>query len=73
MPTDRIGPDAIAEGAWLEAVKEALAAGKPARSGPVPDAAPDAARNLGAITSKPILYVANVDEETTEVFTELSL
>jgi ribosome-binding ATPase len=58
---------AIAEQAWLEAVKEALAAGKPARSVPVPDAAPDAVRNLGAITSKPILYVANVDEETTEV------
>jgi GTP-binding protein YchF len=58
---------AIAEQAWLEAVKEALAAGKPARSVPLPDAAPDAARNLGAITSKPILYVANVDEETNEV------
>jgi ribosome-binding ATPase YchF (GTP1/OBG family) len=58
---------AIAEQAWLEAVKEALAAGRPARSVPVPDAAPDAARNLGAITSKPILYVANVDEETLEV------
>jgi ribosome-binding ATPase len=58
---------AIAEQAWLEAVKEALAAGKPARSVPIPDLAPDAARNLGAITSKPILYVANVDEETNEV------
>jgi hypothetical protein len=58
---------AIAEQAWLEAVKEALAAGRPARSVPVPEAAPDAARNLGAITSKPILYVANVDEETAEV------
>jgi hypothetical protein len=58
---------AIAEQAWLEAVKEALAAGKPARSVPVPDAAPDAVRNLGAITSKPILYVANVDEETAAV------
>jgi ribosome-binding ATPase len=58
---------AIAEQGWLEAVKEALAAGKPARSVPVPEIAPDAARNLGAITSKPILYVANVDEETAEV------
>ncbi|HKZ15258.1 MAG TPA: redox-regulated ATPase YchF [Solirubrobacterales bacterium] len=58
---------AIAEQAWLEAVKEALAAGKPARSVPVPEIAPDSARNLGAITSKPILYVANVDEETAEV------
>jgi GTP-binding protein YchF len=58
---------AAAELAWLEAVKEALAAGKPARSVPIPDLAPDAARNLGAITSKPILYVANVDEDTAEV------
>jgi ribosome-binding ATPase len=58
---------AAAELAWLEAVKEALAAGKPTRSVPVPELAPDAVRNLGAITSKPILYVANVDEETAEV------
>jgi GTP-binding protein YchF len=58
---------AVAEQAWLEAVKEALAGGKPARSVPAPEAAPDAVRNLGAITSKPILYVANVDEETVEV------
>jgi ribosome-binding ATPase len=58
---------AAAELAWLEAVKEALAAGKPARSVPVPELAPDAVRNLGAITSKPILYVANVDEEAAEV------
>ncbi|MDX6654467.1 MAG: ribosome-binding ATPase, partial [Solirubrobacterales bacterium] len=58
---------AAAEQAWLEAVKAALAAGKPARSVPVPEIAPDSARNLGAITSKPILYVANVDEETAEV------
>jgi GTP-binding protein YchF len=58
---------AAAEQAWLEAVKEALATGRPARSVPVPETAPDAARNLGAITSKPILYVANVDEETAAV------
>jgi GTP-binding protein YchF len=54
--------EAIAELAWLEAVREALAAGRPARTIPLPDAAPDAARNLQALTSKPILYVANVDE-----------
>ncbi|HEY1853831.1 MAG TPA: DUF933 domain-containing protein, partial [Solirubrobacterales bacterium] len=51
---------------WLQAVREALAAGRPARSVPVPDAAPDAARNLQALTSKPILYVANVDEGDSE-------
>ena len=54
--------EAIAEQGWLEAVHEALAAGKPAHSVPVPEAAPNAAMNLGALTTKPILYVANVDE-----------
>jgi hypothetical protein len=54
--------EAIAERAWLEDVEQALAAGRPARSIPLPEAAPDAARNLQALTSKPILYVANVDE-----------
>ncbi|MBS1880889.1 MAG: redox-regulated ATPase YchF [Actinobacteria bacterium] len=59
-------PEAIAEHAWLQAVREALAAGRPARSVPLPAAAPDAARNLQALTSKPILYVANVDEGDSE-------
>ena len=54
--------EAIAEHGWLQAVHEALAAGRPARSIPVPDAAPLAAQNLQGLTTKPILYVANVDE-----------
>jgi hypothetical protein len=54
--------EAIAEGEWLAKVLAVLAEGKPARSVPLPDAAPDAARNLGGLTTKPILYVANVDE-----------
>jgi GTP-binding protein YchF len=58
--------EAIAEHGWLQAVHEALAAGRPARSIPVPDAAPNAARDLGALTTKPILYVANVDEGDAE-------
>jgi GTP-binding protein YchF len=58
--------EAIAELGWLEAVREELAAGRPARSIPVPDAAPDAALNLQALTTKPILYVANVDEGDAE-------
>jgi ribosome-binding ATPase len=57
---------AIAERDWLEAVREALGAGRPARLVPVPDAAPDAPRLLQALTSKPILYVANVDEGDAE-------
>ncbi len=58
--------EAIAERDWLQAVHDALAAGKPARSVPVPDAAPGAVRNLQALTTKPILYVANVDEGDAE-------
>ncbi len=59
--------EAIAELEWLEGVREALAEGRPARSIPLPDGAPDAARNLQALTTKPILYVANVDEGDAEV------
>ncbi len=59
--------EAIAERDWLEAVRDALAEGRPARSVPVPEAAPDSRRRLQALTSKPILYVANVDEDSAEV------
>jgi GTP-binding protein YchF len=59
--------EAIAEHGWLQAVFEALAAGRPARSVPVPDAAANAVVNLQALTTKPILYVANVDEGDGEV------
>jgi GTP-binding protein YchF len=58
--------EAIAELGWLQAVHEALAAGRPARSVRVPEAAPNAVRNLQALTTKPILYVANVDEGDSE-------
>ncbi len=53
---------AIAEEAWLRDVVTALQRGEPARSVPVPDAAPNALRNLSPLTGKPVLYVANVDE-----------
>jgi ribosome-binding ATPase len=58
--------EAIAERDWLEQALAALAAGKPARSVPVPKGAEQAPRNLQALTSKPILYVANVDEGDAE-------
>jgi GTP-binding protein YchF len=58
--------EAIAERDWLQAVYDELAAGRPARGVPVPEAAPDAAQNLQALTTKPILYVANVDEGDAE-------
>jgi ribosome-binding ATPase len=59
--------EAIAEREWLERVVEALATGRPVRDVPVPDAAADAPRKLSALTSKPVLYVANVDEGEDEV------
>ena len=34
---------------------------------PVPEEAPNAARDLGSLTSKPVLFVANVDEGSEEV------
>ena len=54
---------AIAEQAWLEQVIAALQSGQPARTVPVPDAAPNALRDLSPLTGKPVLFVANVDED----------
>jgi GTP-binding protein YchF len=54
--------EATAEEAWLHAVVAALQGGRTVASVPVPDAAPDALRNLNPLTSKPVLFVANVDE-----------
>jgi GTP-binding protein YchF len=59
--------EAIAEQGWLEGVVEALGAGRPVRDLPAPEAARDAPRRLSALTSKPVLYVANVDEGVEEV------
>ena len=58
---------AIAERDWLERVVEALEQGRPVRDVPAPEEAPEAPRLLQALTSKPVLYVANVDEGTDEV------
>ena len=52
----------IAEEAWLREAIAALQAGRPVRTVPLPKEAPHAARDLGALTAKPVLYVANVDE-----------
>ncbi len=53
---------AIAEERWLAELIEALQSGRPARTVPVPDEAPDVARLLQPLTAKPVLFVANVDE-----------
>jgi ribosome-binding ATPase YchF (GTP1/OBG family) len=62
---------AVAEEAWLREVVQALQSGRPVRTVPAPAEAPDAARDLGALTSKPVLYVANVDEGSEEVPAEI--
>jgi GTP-binding protein YchF len=54
--------EATAEEAWLRAVVAALQEGRTVASVPVPDAAPEALRNLNPLTAKPVLFVANVDE-----------
>jgi GTP-binding protein YchF len=53
---------AIVEEAWLRELVAALQSGRPARSVPPPAEAADAIRQLGPITAKPTLFVANVDE-----------
>jgi ribosome-binding ATPase len=63
--------EAVAERDWLERVVEALSAGRPAREVPVPEAAPDALRQLSPLTAKPVLYVLNVDEGETDAPSDL--
>src|SRR5438874_8905472 len=53
---------AVAEVEWLRELIEALSAGRPARTVPPPADAPGAMRALQPLTSKPVLYVANVGE-----------
>jgi GTP-binding protein YchF len=59
--------EAVAERGWLTEVVEALRRGDPARTVPVPEAAAGAPARLQALTSKPVLHVANVDEGIVEV------
>ncbi len=58
---------AMAERDWLQSVVDALGAGTPVRDVAVPQAAVAGPRQLGALTSKPVLFVANVDEGEIEV------
>jgi ribosome-binding ATPase len=62
---------AIAEAGWLRALVEALQAGRPARTVPPPEDAPDAPALLQPLTAKPVLYVANVEEGAVEVPVEI--
>jgi GTP-binding protein YchF len=53
---------AVAEERWLVQVVEALREGRAVRTVPGPDDAPGASIRLAALTSKPVLYVANIAE-----------
>ena len=63
---------AIAEEAWLREAIAALQAGRAVRTVPVPEEAPNAARDLGSLTAKPVLFVVNVDEGSDEVPAEIA-
>jgi GTP-binding protein YchF len=63
---------AVAEEAWLGEAIAALQAGRPVRTVPLPEEAPGAARDLGSLTAKPVLFVANVDEGSDEVPAEIA-
>jgi GTP-binding protein YchF len=55
-------PAVIAEAQWLGEVVDALGEGRAVRTVPAEGAAREAPTRLHALTSKPILYVANVEE-----------
>jgi GTP-binding protein YchF len=63
---------AIAEEAWLRDVIGELQAGRPARGVTPPEDAPNALRDLGSLTAKPVLFVANVDEGSEEIPAEIA-
>jgi ribosome-binding ATPase len=63
---------AVAEEAWLKQVVAELQAGRPARGVALPEEAPNAARELGSLTAKPVLFVANVDEGSQEIPAEIA-
>jgi GTP-binding protein YchF len=63
---------AVAEEAWLHEAIAALQAGRPVRTVALPEEAPNAARDLGSLTAKPVLFLANVDEGSEEVPAEIA-
>jgi len=60
-------PLAGAELAWLQGVVEALERGLPAATVEPPAEVRPAARALGLLTAKPVVFVANVEEGSAEV------
>jgi ribosome-binding ATPase len=63
---------AVAEEVWLNEAIAALGAGRPVRTVPLHEEAPNAARDLGSLTAKPVLFLANVDEGSDELPGEIA-
>src|ERR1700674_1224034 len=59
----KAGEEARADLAVYDKLKAALDAGRPARSVPLSDDERPRARELFLLTAKPVLYVANIDED----------
>ncbi|MDQ2758979.1 MAG: redox-regulated ATPase YchF [Actinomycetota bacterium] len=59
--------EAIVQARWLAELVEALGAGRPARSVPLPAGAAGALAALQPLSAKPVLFVANVEEGSDEV------
>jgi ribosome-binding ATPase len=57
----------VAEARWLGELIEALQSGRPARTVPAPPDAPGAGAMLQPLTAKPVLFVANVDEDSDQI------
>lgn len=57
---------AVAEKGWLEELIEGYNAGRPARFTPMPEDV-DKGQTVQPLTAKPVLFVANVDEGSSEV------
>lgn len=53
----------VAEAAWVQGLHDHLADGSPARTWDVPEAMEATWRELSLLTSKPVLYAANVAED----------
>ena len=63
---------AVAEAQWLEQLIAALGAGRPARTVPPPEDAPDAIALLSPLTAKPVLFVAKVEEGSDQMPAEIA-
>ncbi len=65
--TSTRSPSSVGSSRWSRRSRQ----GKPVRTVPVPDDAPDVQTLLGSLTAKPVLFVANINEGDAEVPPEI--